>query len=88
MQGVKVLEKQRNLLYPLMLIAAVTVIVFSIVGIATMLGWLPSAQSMADKAARTDAAGVRKSAPPRPLPDSLAAERAPAPAPPNARTAE
>ncbi len=45
MQGVKVLGKQRNLLYPLMLIAAITVIAFCIVGIATMLGWLPDARS-------------------------------------------
>lgn len=81
MQGVKVLEKQRNLLYPLMLIAAVTVIVFSIVGIATMLGWLPSAQSMADPASRTQAVGAMENAPAPTLPGSAAADRAPAPAP-------
>lgn len=54
MDGVKVLDKQRNLLYPLMLIAAVTVIVFCIVGIATMLGWLPNAQSTGAPAGRTE----------------------------------
>lgn len=32
-----------GLLYPLMVIAAVAVIVFSIVGIATITGWMPSA---------------------------------------------
>ena len=85
MEGVKVLGKQRNLLYPLMLIAAITVIVFSIMGIATMLGWLPSAQSMADKSTRMDAASGMGSTPPRALPDSAAAER---PRPPNAKTAE
>jgi|SRR5688572_4993498 hypothetical protein len=35
-------HKQPGILYPLMLIAAVALIVFSIVGIATMMGWLPS----------------------------------------------
>ncbi len=79
MQGVKVLEKQRNLLYPLMLIAAVTVIVFSIVGIATMLGWLPSARSMADPSSRTETAAGMESAPVRALPGKTAADRAPAP---------
>ena len=79
MEGVKVLEKQRNLLYPLMLIAAVTVIVFSIVGIATMLGWLPGAQSMTDPASRTEAVSGMESAPARALPSSAAAERMPAP---------
>ena len=77
MEGAKLLEKQRNLLYPLMLIAAVTVIVFSIVGIATMLGWLPSAQSMADRASGTDATRGMESAPPRALPGKAAAEPAP-----------
>jgi outer membrane lipoprotein SlyB len=52
---VKVLDKRTNLLYPLMLIAAVTVIVFSVVGIATMMGWLPSAQSKNDPAPRAEA---------------------------------
>lgn len=78
MEGIKLLEKQRNLLYPLMVIAAVTVIVFSIVGIATMLGWLPSAQSMADPASRTDAVSGMENAPARALPGSAAADRVPA----------
>ncbi len=55
MQSARLLEKRTNLLYPLMLIAAVTVIVFSIVGIATMLGWLPSAQSKSDPASHSEA---------------------------------
>lgn len=66
MQTARVLEKRTNLLYPLMLIAAVTVIVFSIVGIATMLGWLPSAQSKDDSAARTEAVVSREAAVPAP----------------------
>ena len=32
----------QGLLYPMMVIAAIAVIVFSVVGIATMTGWMPS----------------------------------------------
>ena len=32
-----------GLLYPMMIIAAIAVIVFSIVGIASMAGWMPNA---------------------------------------------
>jgi hypothetical protein len=38
-------EKRPDILYPVMLIAAITVIVFSFAGIATMMGWLPGAQT-------------------------------------------
>lgn len=62
MQTARVLEKRTNLLYPLMLIAAVTVIMFSIMGIATMMGWLPSAQSN-DPARRTEAVVRNEEAP-------------------------
>ena len=48
-------EKRPGILYPLMLIAAITVIVFSVAGIATMMGWLPSVQSGSEPAARTGA---------------------------------
>jgi hypothetical protein len=34
--------ERNGLLYPMMVIAAVAVIVFSILGIATVMGWLPS----------------------------------------------
>jgi len=61
MHGVKLLDKQRNLLYPLMLIAAITVIVFCIVGIATMLGWLPNAQSTSERSARAELTGRAES---------------------------
>jgi len=44
--------RQGGLLYPLMLIAAIAVIVFSVAGIATMMGWLPSVQSGAGPAAK------------------------------------
>jgi hypothetical protein len=42
----------RGLLYPLMLIAAIAVIVFSLMGIATIIGWVPSA--IADSAVERD----------------------------------
>ena len=32
--------KRPGILYPLMLVAATAVIVFSVVGIATMMGWI------------------------------------------------
>ena len=35
--------QSRGLLYPMMVIAAVAVIVFSLIGIATIAGWMPSA---------------------------------------------
>jgi hypothetical protein len=63
MQTARVLEKRTNWLYPLMVIAAVTVIVFSIMGIATMMGWLPSAQSKNDPAPRTEAVVRSEGAP-------------------------
>ena len=49
------LSQQRSaqpygLLYPLMLIAAIAVIVFSILGIATIAGWMPGALSAASAA--------------------------------------
>jgi len=50
-------QRRPGILYPVMLIAAIAVIVFSIVGIATMMGWLPSALSggAAGKAAAASA---------------------------------
>jgi hypothetical protein len=48
-------HKQPGILYPLMLIAAVALIVFSIVGIATMMGWLPSTLSGRDAPDRASA---------------------------------
>lgn len=37
--------KHPGILYPLMLIAAIAVIVFSVAGIAAMMGWMPAALS-------------------------------------------
>ncbi len=41
-------EKRSGMLYPVLLIAAIAVIVFSVAGIATMMGWLPSVQSKSE----------------------------------------
>ena len=38
----------RGLLYPLMVIAAIALIVFSLLGIATITGWMPSALAHSD----------------------------------------
>jgi outer membrane lipoprotein SlyB len=46
-----------------------------------MLGWLPSAHSMADPSSRTETTGTAEGAPVRALPGKTAADRAPAPAP-------
>jgi hypothetical protein len=52
------MDDRTGLLFPLMLIAAVAVITFSAVGIATMLGWMPDAFSSAAPATRTAAAAT------------------------------
>lgn len=44
-----------GLLYPMMVIAAIAVIVFSIVGIASVTGWLPSSLVSPAAAATLDA---------------------------------
>jgi len=45
------MQKRSGMLYPMMLIAAIALIVFSVVGIATMMGWMPSAASGTDPTA-------------------------------------
>jgi outer membrane lipoprotein SlyB len=48
-----------DLLYPMMLIAAIAVIVFSVLGIASMAGWMPRAMLGTDAAmAETTAVAV------------------------------
>lgn len=42
------MRKRPGILYPVMVIAAIALIVFSVVGIATMMGWMPSAVSKID----------------------------------------
>ena len=44
-------DSQSGLLYPLMVIAAIAVTVFSAVGVATMMGWMPGALSGSEPAA-------------------------------------
>jgi len=54
-------HKQPGILYPLMLIAAIALIVFSIVGIAAIMGWMPTAFSdhhAPDKPAASPRAGA------------------------------
>lgn len=65
-------DLQTSLLYPLMLIAAISVIVFSIVGIASLIGVMPRALSTGGHGAATDGGRApaarsetpRKTAPP------------------------
>lgn len=47
-----------GLLYPMMVIAAIAVIVFSIVGIASITGWMPSSLISRAAAATVDHDGV------------------------------
>ena len=52
METTSAVQKRPGILYPVMLIAAIALIVFSAVGIATMMGWMPAALSGADPAAK------------------------------------
>ena len=69
-EGKSSADTRPGILYPLMLIAAITVIVFSVAGIATMMGWLPSVESKVEPAAK---AAPAKSAAGRPRVMSSAA---------------
>ena len=44
------ITRKGGLLYPMLVIAAISVIVFSVTGIATMMGWLPNALSSRESA--------------------------------------
>jgi hypothetical protein len=57
--------KDPGILYPLMLIAAIAVIVFSVAGIATMMGWMPSALSSDADPARAQPVPASRLAQPR-----------------------
>lgn len=54
------MDKRNGMLYPMMVVAAVAVIVFSIVGIATMMGWMPSALSGKGPEATSEAVPAAK----------------------------
>ena len=71
-------EKRNGILYPIMLTAAIAVIVFSLVGIATMTGVMPKALSKNEQTA-PDSAALSKSE--QMAPDN-AAKSAPAAIPP------
>ncbi|MEK6594721.1 MAG: glycine zipper 2TM domain-containing protein [Pseudomonadota bacterium] len=51
METTNSMKKRNGILYPTMLIAAVAVIIFSVIGIATMTGLMPSARSGSEPAA-------------------------------------
>jgi hypothetical protein len=57
--------KDAGILYPLMLIAATAVIVLSIAGIATMMGWMPGALSGSADAVQAQPAAASQQAAPR-----------------------
>ena len=57
--------KHPGILYPLMLIAAIAVIVFSVAGIAAMMGWMPAALSSDADPARVQPAPASQLVRPR-----------------------
>ena len=56
------MENRNSMLYPMMIIAAISVIVFSVVGIATMTGHIPNALSQKGDAAAEAQAQAEKDA--------------------------
>jgi outer membrane lipoprotein SlyB len=74
------ISRKGGLLYPMLVIAAIAVIVFSVTGIATMMGWLPSALSERDSAAKLDQP-VPRSEVERQLPAPSVSREEPLPAP-------
>jgi len=57
-------HRSPGILYPLMVIAAIAVILVSVAGIATMMGWMPGALSHNEAASRVAAAPAPDVAPP------------------------
>ncbi len=66
-------DKRPGILYPLMLIAAIAVIIFSVAGIATMMGWLPGVESKTEPAAKAPPAVKSGASRPRVVSSSAAA---------------
>jgi outer membrane lipoprotein SlyB len=61
-------HRRSGILYPVMVIAAIMLIVFSVVGIATMMGWMPSATSGGERGVKPGATPTENSgARPRPF---------------------
>src|SRR4029450_7229283 len=59
--------RKGELLYPLMVIAAIAVTVFSLAGVATMMGWMPRAFSVGQQNVRPEA-DERSTSPAAPTP--------------------
>lgn len=57
LMNMKILSRH-GLLYPMLVIAAVSVIIFSALGVATMTGWLPRAESTATSPPHAEATGA------------------------------
>jgi outer membrane lipoprotein SlyB len=82
--------RKGGLLYPMLVIAAIAVIVFSVTGIATMMGWLPSALSQRDSAAKLEQQAPRgefdqqRPATDAPAPSAPRTDARPVPPPPAA----
>jgi len=52
-----VVNKNNGILYPTLLIAAIAVIIFSVLGIATVMGYIPNVFSKSDSHAGTESTG-------------------------------
>lgn len=61
-------ENRDGILYPLMLIAAIAVIIFSVVGIATMIGMVPGSLSQHEQPVRESVAKSTQATTPAPNP--------------------
>jgi len=59
------MESRNKLLYPLMVIAAIAVTLFSALGIAMMMGYLPSASSTEKQVVAAPVAGAQRQAQPQ-----------------------
>ncbi len=68
------MESHNKLLYPLMVVAAIAVTVFSALGIATIMGYVPSVNSAEKTAASQLVAGVQPKTSPQHKNETVAAE--------------
>jgi outer membrane lipoprotein SlyB len=62
MRGKPAADRRPAILYPLMVIAAIAVIIFSVAGIATMMGWLPTVHSQGESTAQNESAAQNEPA--------------------------
>lgn len=76
-RGKSGVDRRPAILYPLMVIAAIAVIIFSVAGIATMMGWLPTVHSQGEPAAQNEPAAQYDEAPARPAPPARSAAQRP-----------